>query len=220
MKKIAVVLCGAGANDGSEIHEAVSVLLSITKNGAEYQCFAIDDYSADVVNHITGEAMNEKRNMLVESGRIARGNIKDIKELKADDYDAIAFPGGFGAAKNLATYAFDGKDAKIHPEVERVVKDFHSAGKYIGAICIAPMVIARAFKDTDVNPTITLGNVPAAAKDAENFGANHEVREVTECCVDEKNKIVTAPAYMHGAASIWEVYQGIDCAITHLVKNC
>jgi len=82
MKKFAVVLSGCGVFDGAEIHEAVFTFWAIKKHGADYQAFApnVDQYH--VVNHMTGDEMPEKRNVLVESARIVRGEIKDLKKQK------------------------------------------------------------------------------------------------------------------------------------------
>ena len=219
MKKIAVVLCGCGHRDGSEIQEAVSTLLSIGKSGAEYKCFSLDIDQVDLVNHLNGESYSGKRNLLMEAARISRGKIEDIKNLKIEDFDAVIFPGGFGVAKNLFTYAFDGRAAKINEEVKRVITGFHANKKYIGAICIAPMLISRAFYGTDVKPVLTLGTDMKAAADLEYFGGVHQNRIVTDICIDEKNRIVSAPAYMHGKATLAEVYTGIEKLVGHIVAR-
>jgi enhancing lycopene biosynthesis protein 2 len=143
MKKIAVVLAGNGVYDGAEIHEATLTLLAIARNGAQYQCFAPDVEQAHVVNHLTGEEMPEKRNVLVEAARIARGNIKPLSEYNAKDFDAIVFPGGFGAAKNLCTFAFDGVDCKVNPDVEKAVRSTVAEEKPVGALCISPVLITK-----------------------------------------------------------------------------
>jgi enhancing lycopene biosynthesis protein 2 len=143
MKKIAVVLAGNGVYDGAEIHETTLTLLSIVRNGARYQCFAPDIQQAHVVNHLTGEEMPEKRNVLIEAARIARGNIKPLSEYSAKDFDAIVFPGGFGAAKNFCTFAFDGVDCKVNPDVEKAVRSTVAAKKPIGAWCISPVMMVK-----------------------------------------------------------------------------
>ncbi|HPX05046.1 MAG TPA: isoprenoid biosynthesis glyoxalase ElbB, partial [Tenuifilaceae bacterium] len=149
-KRFAVVLSGCGVYDGAEIHEATMALYAIARNGGVYQVFAPDMEQHHVINHLTGEEMPEKRNVLVESARIARGNAKPLSELRTEEFDALIFPGGFGAAKNLSTWAFDGPLAKINPDVERVIADMHKAKKPIGALCIAPVLLAKLIKGASV----------------------------------------------------------------------
>src|SRR5690606_28393538 len=150
MKKIAVVLSGCGVYDGSEIHEATLTMLAIARHGAEYECFAPDVDQAHVINHITGQEMTEQRNVLIESARIARGKIRSLDEYRAEEFDAIVFPGGFGAAKNLCTFAFDGADCRIHSDVETSVRETVEAGKPVGALCIAPAVITKILGNVKV----------------------------------------------------------------------
>lgn len=210
MKKIAVVLCGCGCMDGSEIHESVMTLLAIDRNGCEYEIFAPDADQYHVINHYTNQVSNEKRNMLVEAARIARGKIYPLPQLKAADFDAVIFPGGFGAAKNLFDYAINGTKAKVMPEVERVVKEFYKARKPIGALCIAPVLIARILGCG----TITVGNNSNTIADVEAFGAQHINTKQTEVIADKENMIYTTPCYML-PASISDI---ADCA-NNLVKS-
>ncbi|HBY20190.1 MAG TPA: isoprenoid biosynthesis protein ElbB, partial [Clostridiales bacterium] len=147
MKKFAVILSGCGVFDGSEIHETTLTLLAIVKHNCEYEIFAPDIEQHHVINHITGEVMNEKRNVLIESARIARGKIKNISKLNVDDFDAIIFPGGFGVSKNLSTYAFDGHKMKVIPEVENLIKKMVEIKKPIAAMCISPVLLAKVIKD-------------------------------------------------------------------------
>ena len=214
-KKIGVVLSGCGVYDGSEIHEAVFTLLAIDKNGAEAVCMA-PDLALDEVNHLTGEATGAKRNVLVESARIARGNIKDIKDVSAGDLDAVIFPGGFGAAKNLCNFAVKGAGATVHPEVARLLKEMTAAGKPIGAICIAPALIAAAL-GKEVGPTLTIGNDKGTATEIQKTGARHQECPVTEFVVDRNNKIVSTPAYML-ASHISEAYEGIDKCVRAVIE--
>jgi len=192
MKKIAVVLAGNGVFDGAEIHEATLTLLAIAQKGAEYQCFAPDMNQAHVVNHITGEEMKETRNVMVEAARIARGNIKALSEYKASEYDAIVFPGGFGAAKNLCTFAFDGPDCKVNEDVEKAIRNTVVADKPVGALCISPVLIAKVLGDVQV----TIGQDQGTAEAIETLGANHIKTTHREIVVDEKYKVVTTPCYM------------------------
>lgn len=145
-KKFAVVLSGCGVYDGAEIHEATMTMLAIKEGGADYQCFAPDIPQYHVINHLTGEEMNESRNVLVESARIARGDIKPLTEYNANEFDALIFPGGFGAAKNLSTVAFDGADATVNPQVEETIKSTLALHKPIGALCISPAVVAKVIQ--------------------------------------------------------------------------
>jgi enhancing lycopene biosynthesis protein 2 len=212
MPKVAVVLSGCGVFDGSEIHEAVSTLIHLSRAGVAYQCFAPNIDQPAVVNHLTGKpAPGEKRNALVESARISRGKIKPLTELHARDYAAVFFPGGFGAAKNLCDFADKGADMKVLPDVERVFREFHQAGRPIGMCCIAPVIAARILgkKAGGKGCTLTLGDPSDASRAAETMGATHAAAPVTDAVTDEKNRLVTAPAYMHGSAPVHEVFDGI-----------
>lgn len=192
MKKIAVVLAGNGVYDGSEIHEATLTLLAIARKGARYQCFAPNVDQAHVVNHLTGEEMPEKRNVLVEAARIARGDIKPLSEYKTEDFDAIVFPGGFGAAKNLCTFAFDGADCTVNSDVEKAVRETVTAEKPIGALCISPVIIAKVLGDVKV----TIGQDEGTLQAIEKMGGVHEKTSHGQIVIDEKYKVVTTPCYM------------------------
>src|SRR5262249_10872259 len=148
--------------------------------------------------HLTGKPVQETRNMLVEAARIARGEISPLASLKASEFDGVVFPGGFGAAKNLCTFAKDGENCTVRPDVERVIKEFHTAGKPIGMVCIAPVIGARVLGKSKGGPgvTVTVGGPSPAASAVGKMGATHVVKEVTEACIDESNRIATAPAYM------------------------
>lgn len=210
MARVAVVLSGCGVYDGSEIHEAVLTLLYLDKAGAEIRCFAPDKPQMHVVNHLTGQPVEgETRNVLVESARIARGEIQPLSELKMDVFDAVVFPGGFGAAKNLCTFASDGDRCEIDPDVCRVIQDTVNKGKVVGAICISPALVARALKDTEANPIVTIGTDAATAGAIRAMGAENEPHSVSEIAVDVKNKIVTTPAYMLGP-TIASISTGIE----------
>ncbi len=214
MKKIGVVLSGCGVYDGSEIHEAVLTLLAIDRQGCEAVCMAPAGGFA-VTNHLTGQQGGEQRDVLVESARIARGKIRDIKEVKAAELDAIVFPGGFGAAKNLSDFAVKGAVAVVNPDVARLLKEMAAAGKPIGAVCIAPVLLA-AVLGKEYSPAVTIGNDAATAAEIEKAGAKHQECLVNGCVVDRKNKIVTSPAYML-ANRISEVAEGIDACVKEVV---
>lgn len=215
MRKIGVVLSGCGVRDGSEIHEAVFTLLAIDRAGCEAVCMA-PDKEFPVTDHLTMQETGEKRNVLVESARIARGKIRNIRDVKADDLDAIIFPGGFGAARNLCDFAVKGAAASVHPEVARLLKEMAAARKPIGAICIAPVVIA-AVLGKELAPTVTIGNDAGTATEIEKAGARHQECPVSEFVVDEKNKIVSTPAYML-ANRISEAYEGIGKCVREVIK--
>lgn len=214
MKKFAVVLCGCGVKDGSEIHEALMTLLAIDRNKCQYSIFAPDDDQYDVVNHITGKGKNDKRNMMEEAARIARGRIQPLTALRVEDFDAIMFPGGYGAAKNLCNYAIKGPDAAVRPDVEKIVKAFHAAHKPIGALCIAPVMIARVLG----NVTITVGTDEAAIADIEAFGAHHVATQETEVIADKENMVFTTPCYML-PATIADIADSADNLVKAVLEN-
>jgi len=213
-KKIGVVLSGCGVRDGSEIHEAVFTLLAIDQCGAEAVCMA-PNADFPETDHLTMQETGAKRNALVESARIARGNIRDIKTVKAADLDAIVLPGGFGAAKNLCDFAMKGAAATVNPEVARLLKEMAAAQKPIGAICIAPVVLA-AVLGKELAPALTIGNDAGTAAEIEKTGAKHQECPVTEFVVDRKNKLVTTPAYML-ATHISEAFEGIGKCVREVI---
>ena len=213
MKKIAVVLAGNGVYDGAEIQEATLTLLAISRNGAQYQCFAPDMEQAHVVNHLTGEEMPEKRNVLVESARIARGNIKPLSEYNVKDFDAIVFPGGFGAAKNLCTFAFDGVDCKVNPDVEKAVRSTVAAEKPVGALCISPVLITKVLKDVKV----TIGQDEGTLQAIEKMGGTHEKTNHGQIVVDEKYKVITTPCYMLDA-TIDQIADGAEKVVKKILE--
>ncbi len=209
MPKVGICLSGCGVNDGSEIHESVITLLALDRAGAEIVFMAPNVTQTKVVNHLTGDEMAESRNVLVESARIARGNISDIAEVSARDVDALIFPGGFGAALNLCDFALKGADCDINPEVERLIKEMITARKPIGVICIAPAMLSRALKDLDLKPELTVGNDPGTAGQMGRLGTVHVECPVQEFVVDERYKIVSTPAYML-AGRVSEAAAGIE----------
>jgi enhancing lycopene biosynthesis protein 2 len=213
MKKIAVILSGCGVYDGSEIHEATLTLLAIARHGADYQCFAPDINQVQVINHLTGKETAESRNVLVESARIARGKILALSRFNAYDFDAVIFPGGFGAAKNLCSFAFDGINCSINPEVEKTVKAMARAGKPIGALCIAPVMIAKILGDVEV----TIGDDKSTAESIRKMGGSHVVKSYTEVVVDKKHAVVTTPCYMLDA-SIDQIADGAENVVKTILR--
>ncbi|TVQ29812.1 MAG: isoprenoid biosynthesis protein ElbB [Phycisphaeraceae bacterium] len=220
MAKVAMVLSGCGVNDGSEIHEAVSMLLHLSRAGAMCEFFAPDIDQTDVIDHRRGKpAPGEQRNVLTESARIARGKIAPLSELNADAYDALFFPGGFGAAKNLCDFASKGADCSVNPDVEKAVRAFRKAEKPIGMCCIAPVIAAKLFGKAAGGDgcSLTVGGRTDASAAVEKMGAAHVEKPVGEAVVDEKNLLVTTPAYMCDA-KVHEVYDGIGAMVSKTLE--
>ncbi len=213
-KKVAVILSGCGVFDGSEIHESVITLLSLDRAGAIYHCYAPDIDQHHVINHLTGEETKERRNILVESARIARGEIKPVKALNVDDYDALILPGGFGVAKNLSDFAFSGAEVRVQVDVLAVAKAFADAGKAMGLICIAPALAGRIHTE---GVRCTIGNDAETASAMEKTGAIHVNCSVDDIVVDESRKLVTTPAYML-AQNISEVATGIEKLVNKVLE--
>lgn len=215
MMKVAVILCGSGYKDGSEIRESVLTLLALDQEQIQYQCFSPINNQTDVVNCLTGQVMHEEsRQMIVEAARIARGNVLPLSDLKEKNYDALVIPGGFGVAKNLCNFAFTGSASIVHSEVEAVLKSFHQAQKFIGAICIAPVLLALTFKTIKIK--ITLGASSGAVSEIEKLGHLHEECRASDIVVDEVNKFVTTPAYMYDDASLSDIFRGISLLVKKL----
>lgn len=208
-KRVAVVLSGCGYLDGAEIHEAVLTLLALDRAGATYQVTAPDKAQFHVVDHRTKQPTGETRNVLTEAARIARSRIVPLTDIAAADFDALFFPGGFGAAKNLSTVAFDGGAATVDPDVVRVIRAFRDAGKPIGAVCIAPAVLTAALHEGEV----TIGDDAGTAAAIAAMGGRNVACPVTELHVDPARKLVSAPAYMYGDARIGDVATGIEKAV-------
>ncbi len=214
MKKFAIILSGCGVYDGAEIHEATLTMLAIAQLGGSYEIFAPDIEQHHVINHLTGEEMNEKRNVMVEAARIARGNIEDLKNFDAAGFDALIMPGGFGVAKNLCDFAFKGTDCTINPDVEKAVRNAHSAGKPIGALCIAPVVIARLIGNAEV----TIGQDEGTIAGIEKMGGRHVKTMHGEVVHDTKNNVFTTPCYMLDA-NISQIYDGAYATVKAMIES-
>lgn len=214
-KKIGVLLSGCGVFDGSEIHEAVLTMLFLDQAGAEIICMAPDIPQVHVIDHITQKKMNESRNVLVESARIARGEIKKLSDVQADDLDGLIIPGGFGSAKNLSDFAFKGPGGEVNPDVKRLIDDMVTANKPIGALCIAPATVAMALKDK--SPELTIGSDEQTIGALQALGVKHTVCAVDEIAVDNNNKIVSTPAYMLGP-DISHVAIGIEKLVKQVLS--
>jgi enhancing lycopene biosynthesis protein 2 len=213
MKKFAVVLAGCGVFDGAEIQEAVLTLLAIEKAGASYQCFAPDIPQYHVIDHLSGQTTNETRNVLTEAARIARGNIKPLSSFQASAFDALVFAGGFGAAKNLCSWAYEGDRAKVNPDVEKAAKAMFEAGKPIGAMCIAPVILAALFKGT----SLTTGEDPASRSYIEKSGNRYISAGHGKVVIDPVRKLFTTPCYMLDA-SISQIAEGTENIVDAMMK--
>jgi enhancing lycopene biosynthesis protein 2 len=216
MARVGVILSGCGVQDGSEIHEAVLTLLALDRAGADAVVAAPDRDQAEVVDHRTGKKSRSRRNVLTESARIARGAISDVADLRADDLDAVVLPGGFGAAKNLSTFAVDGADCTVDEDVAKLLRAMHKAGKPIAALCIAPAILARVL-GKKAAPDLTVGNDPDTAAALEKMGAKHHETSVTQVLVDDANRIVSTPCYML-AERIGDVATGIEKAVGTVLR--
>jgi enhancing lycopene biosynthesis protein 2 len=215
MKKIGVILAGCGFIDGAEIQEAVLTLLAIERAGAEAVCFAPDILQHHVVNHLTGNPVpGECRNVLVESARIARGAISDLKQLDVTGLDALILPGGFGAAKNLCDYALKGAGFDVNPDVSTAVMACFNAGKPLGFMCISPVIAAKLLGSENIE--LTIGNDSATAADIETLGATHVTCPVWNTVVPKDKKVVSTPAYMLGPG-IADVWKGIEKLVVEVL---
>lgn len=221
--KIGVLLSGCGVYDGTEIQEAVLSLLAIAEEGHEAQCIAVNKNQHHVIDHTSGQELPQSRNMLVEAARIARGNILDIAAVQPADLDALLIPGGFGNAKNLTDWAFRGPDGQILPEVKLLLVNMYNIGKPIVALCVSPVVLAKAFEGSGAKLKMTLGSdqeaspydIPAFNQGIEQTGAVAEMKTVAEILIDYENKIITAPCYMMDA-NIVEIRENIQQAVKAL----
>lgn len=213
-KRVGVLLSGCGVYDGSEIHEAVLTMLFLDREGAEIVSMAPDMEQLHVIDHLNQTQTAEKRNVLVESARIARGDIKNISDIKVADLDALIIPGGFGAAKNLSNFAINGQNADVHPEVARLLNEMVDKNKPVGAICIAPATLTKALSKKQ--PEVTIGNDVDTAAAIEAMGGKHSICTVEEIHIDQTNKIVTTPAYMIGPG-IKDVAKGIEKLVSEVL---
>lgn len=213
-KKVAVILSGCGVYDGAEIHESVITLLRLDQRGAQVQCFAPNIAQLHVINHLTGEEMPESRNVLVESARIARGDVKDLREARAEDFDALIVPGGFGSAKNLSNFAVEGAGCSVQPQVLALTEAFAEAGKPVGLICISPALAAKIYGP---GVTCTIGMDADTAAAVTKMGGTHEECLVTDIVEDTARKLVSTPAYML-AQNISEAASGINKLVDRVLE--
>jgi len=223
--KIGLLLSGCGVYDGAEIQESILAMLAIAEAGAECICISVDKDQHHVINHLNGETMQEKRNMLTEAARIARGNVQDISKVQISEIDALVIPGGFGSAKNFSSWAFNGPEGEILPEIKLLIVNCINAGRPIAALCVSPVLIAKALEGSDLHPILTMGTSkdpsPYSIQDfhagLQATGAEATEKDIRSIQVDEKLKIVTAPCYMM-EADILEIRANIKQAIEALIK--
>ena len=225
MKKIAIILSGCGNRDGSELQESLSLMLAIDRRGWQYQCFAPEGYF-EVVPHIDvpddedaeeGTVVDlEQRDIFVESARIARGNLLPIEDYKPADYDALALPGGMGAARNLSSFAFDGPRMMVIDSVQDAILETYRAHKPVVAMCIAPMVLAKVLGRYEVELTLGPDNNQASGI-AKGFGCRICACGPTDVCVDSEHKVITTPAYM-AATRISEIFTGAENMVARLAE--
>lgn len=221
--KIGVLLSGCGVYDGAEIQEAVLTLLAIEEIGAKAVCISVDKTQHQVINHTNGDEMNETRNMLIEAARIARGAVHNINTIDPVDIDALVIPGGFGSAKNFTNWAFDGPNGEILPEIKLLIINMVNIGKPLAALCVSPVVVAKALEGSNIQPTLTIGSDQEASPyDISSFsdglkqtGMQTEMKSVREILVDTENKIITAPCYMMDA-TVLDIRKNIRMAIEAL----
>ncbi|MDF1576626.1 MAG: isoprenoid biosynthesis glyoxalase ElbB [Bacteroidales bacterium] len=213
MKKFVVLLSGCGVYDGAEIHEATLSLLAIASQGCSYEIFAPDINQHHVINHLTGEEMDETRNVLVESARIARGKIRNLNEFNPASFDGLLLPGGFGAAKNLSTWAFEGADASVLAEVEDAITGMVALKKPVGALCISPVILAKVLGRIHV----TIGKDESTIDALETLGAKHVSTSHGEVVVDPDYRLVTTPCYMLDA-NIVQIYEGASKLVAAMIK--
>ncbi|AFM05726.1 uncharacterized protein involved in an early stage of isoprenoid biosynthesis [Bernardetia litoralis DSM 6794] len=223
--KIGVLLSGAGVYDGAEIQESVLILLALEQAGVSYFCIAPNIEQHHVINHLTGNEMNEKRNVLVEAARIARGNIKDLAEINADDMDGLVMPGGFGVAKNFTKWAFEGANGEINPDVKKIINEMVRNHKPIAAVCMSPTTVAKALEGSGIEANLTIGTTKEKSPyqiadinaEMKKVDANPVLCPVTEVITDDANNIVSSPCYMM-EASISQINEGIQKTIAKLVE--
>lgn len=213
MKKFAVILAGSGVYDGAEIHEATLTLLAIAKNGGSYEIFAPDIPQHHVINHLNGEVMQETRNVLVEAARIARGNIKPLSTFRSMDFDALILPGGFGAVKNLSTWAFEGDNCTVLPEVENAIRAMNKEKKPVGALCISPVILAKLFTSCH----LTTGQDEASGDFIRKMGNKYVKTTYGEVVTETEKYFFSTPCYML-ESTILDIEAGTNNIVREMLK--
>jgi len=214
--KVGVLLSGCGVFDGAEIHESVSILIALDRRGAQALCMA-PDAPLEEIDHVSRKPTGAKRGVLAESARIARGRIRDLKTVRVEEIDALILPGGFGAARNLCSFAADGADCRVHPQVESLLLAVRAAGKPIGLACIAPVIAARVFGAHGFSPRVSVGTDKGVADAIRSMNAVHVDVGPADICVDERNLLVTTPCYMNDVGP-WTVFQGAEKMVEEVLR--
>jgi enhancing lycopene biosynthesis protein 2 len=209
MGPVAIVLSGCGYKDGSEITEAVSLLIALSEKNIPYKIFAPSlKFSATFHR---GEGSAGDRNTLEESARIARGHVDDLNTLQPAAFEGLAFPGGFGAAVHLCNFASQGAKATVLPVVKKTIESFYNDQKPILAMCIAPALVSCVLGHHHV--TVTIGNDADTAAELAKTGAVHENCAVDHFITDRDHRVVTTPAYMYDSATPIQVFTGVRKAV-------
>ena len=216
MLKIAVILSGCGHKDGAEIHESVFTLLALSKQGVEVTIFAPNRPQYHTLNHYQDEECTTNRNILEESARIARGDIKALTECNSDNFDALILPGGFGALKNFTNYPAEDGIWEVNKDIKEIILAFHTQKKPIGAICIFPSILAILFKDEPI--VVTTGLNPESKKLIDFTKAHVELIDSDEIVVDPLHLFVSTPAFMNGESSLHKTYCGIEKLTTKIIE--
>jgi enhancing lycopene biosynthesis protein 2 len=215
--RVGVVLSGCGVFDGSEITEAVSILIALDKRKAKIICMAPNIAQTETINHTTKKTDSQNRRVMEEAARIARGNIRDMAGVRADELDALVFPGGYGAVKNLSSFAVDGPNCKVNEHVERLLREMVKAKKPIGLACIAPVLAARVLGTAGLKPKVTIGTDRGTADAIDGMKAEHQMAGEIDICVDSSNLLVTTPCYMNNVGP-WVVYQGAEKMVDEVLR--
>lgn len=210
----AVILSGCGFLDGSEIGEAILSLTSLSKHGIEYSCFA-PQIEFSVVDHITGQATEEKRDVMTEASRIPRGKISPLTDAKVENFDMLIMPGGFGVAKNLSDIAISISPVVI-PDLNKLIVAFFKASKPIGCICISPVAVTCALSKI-TKPAVTIGKEGGIITSC--GGVHVSTKDSTEFFVDTENKIYSCAAYMNSNTNLHSVFIGIDSMVGAIVSD-
>ena len=206
----------AEENDDKKLNILEAVLNNLEPNGEDG-----DTSLEDIIKNVSGGAVDadteistliKKLNDIVENPEEYLSKSSEDSEFgdeTPEDFDAVVFPGGNGSAKNLFTYAIEGANCTVREDTAAIIRAFHNAGKPIGALCIAPVMIAKVLGDV----TVTVGSDPGTVRNVESFGTKHEITIQKGVCADTANKVFTTPCYMLPA----RISDIADCA-DNLVK--
>ena len=222
MKNFAIILSGCGGMDGTETHEATCLMLAIKQNGCNYRCFAINENQKYVV-HSGMQQTSEKRNMLAEAGRLDRGITKDFAKLDKNQFDALVFPGGYGTGTSFSdfiecngTSCKKNLNYKVRAEIKNVIQEFHAQGKPVFAGCLATILPNGSLKGLKIMTDTGRYTEEAIIKN----GNKPVVCQAGEICIDEENKIITAPYYLSSKVDIDTIFAESDKGIKAVIALC